>query len=115
VPIDSDPDTPDRARETPATPDTPGSPDAQASPETPGRRAPRDGPEAAGLRQQQIAEHVRYHRVIDAAYQAAASQAWAKAVPELRAAWEEHGETFPERTRPTPHTQPDGQFLRLSN
>jgi hypothetical protein len=115
VPIDSDPDTPDRARETPAAPDRQASPDAQASPETPGSREPRDAPEAAGFRQQQIAEHARYHRVVDAAYQAAAKQAWAKAVPELHAAWEEHTEKYPEQTRPTPHAQPDGGWVADGN
>jgi hypothetical protein len=99
MPIDSDPDTPDYARETPDAPETPGS------------RGPRDGPEAAGFRQQQIAEHARYHRVADAAYQSAARRAWAQAVPDLRAAWEEHREKFPERTRPTPHSQPDGGWV----
>jgi hypothetical protein len=103
VPIDSDPDTPDRARETPAVPETPGS------------REPRDGPEAAAFRQQQIAEHARYHRVADAAYQTAARQTWAKAVPDLRAAWEAHKEKFPERTRPTPTTQPDGDWAADGN
>jgi hypothetical protein len=97
VPIDSDPDTPDRARETPAALDR------QASPETPGSR------------EQQIAEHVRYHRVVDAAYQGAAKQAWAKTVPELHAAWEEHTEKYPERTRPTPHAQPDGGWMADGN
>ena len=96
MPIDSDPDTPGRAREAPATPETPVSPE------------PRDGPEAAAFREQQVAEHVRYQRAADAVYQDAARQAWAKAVPDLRAAWEEHKEKFPERSRPTPHTQPDG-------
>jgi len=33
VPIDSDPDTPDRSRDTPAAPDRQGSPDSQANPE----------------------------------------------------------------------------------
>ena len=99
MPIDSDPDIPARARETPAAPETPGS------------RKPRDGPEAADLRQQQIAEHVHYQRVADAAYQAAARQAWTEAVPGLRAAWEEHRERFPERTRPTPRSQPDGGWV----
>ena len=96
MPIDSDPDTPGRAREAPATPETPVSPE------------PRDGPEAAAFREQQVAEHVRYQRAADAVYQDAARQAWAKAVPDLGAAWEEHKEKFPERSRPTPHTQPDG-------
>jgi hypothetical protein len=99
VPIDSDPDTPDHAREVPAAPETPGS------------REPRDGPEAAAFRQEQIAEHVRYQRVADAAYEAAARQTWAEAAPGLRNAWEEHRERFPEGTRPTPHTQPDGSWV----
>jgi hypothetical protein len=101
VPIDSDPDmpdpdTPDRARETPAAPDRQGAPDAKANPETPGSR------------ERQISEHARYQRVVEAAYQAAAEQRWASAVPELRAAWEEHREKFPERTRPAPQAKPDG-------
>ena len=67
MPIDSDPDTPDHARETPA-PDRQGSPDVPASPETSGSGESRDGPEAAAFRQQQIAEHARYRRVVDASY-----------------------------------------------
>jgi hypothetical protein len=115
VPIDSDPDTPDRARETPAAPDRQGSPDAAASPESPGGREPRYGPEGTAFRQQQIAEHARYQRVADTAYQAAARQAWAEAAPGLRAAWEEHREKFPERARPTARTQPDGGWVADGN
>jgi hypothetical protein len=106
VPLDSDPDTPDRACETPCAPETS---------ETPGSREPRDETEAAAFRQQQIAEHARYHRVADAAYQAAARQTWAKAVPDLRAAWEEHTEKFPERTPPTHRTQADGGWVADGN
>jgi hypothetical protein len=104
VPIDSDPDRSDRARETPATAETPGG-------REPGARESGGGPEAAAFRQEQIAEHVRYQRAADAAYQAAARQAWAKAVPGLHAVWEEHTEKFPERTRPAPRTQPDGGWV----
>jgi hypothetical protein len=103
VPIDSAPDTPDRARETPD------------APETPPNEEPRDGPEAAAFREQQIAEHVRYQRAADSAYQAAARQAWAKAVPDLRAAWEEHTAKFPERSRPAPCSQPDGGWVADGN
>jgi hypothetical protein len=103
VPIDSDPDEPDRARESPT------------AVETPGRREPRDEPEAAGLREQQIAERARYQRVADAAYQAAARQVWAQAVPGLRAGWEEHKEKFPERTRPTARTESDGSWVADGN
>jgi hypothetical protein len=115
VPIDSDPDTPDRARQTPAAPDRQGSPDAQASPETTGSREPRDGPEAAAFRQEQIAEHARYQRIADAAYHAAGKQTWAEAVPGLRIAWEQYRERFPEQTRPAPRTQPDGGWVADGN
>jgi hypothetical protein len=136
VPIDSDPDTPDRARETPAAPEWRGSPDgqpepearhspdaqhrqeaphpseAQHTPEARGRREPSDEAEASeesDFRHRQIAEHVRYQHVVDAAYEAfEARQKWAEAVPGLRAAWEEHKERYPEQSRPAPRTQPDG-------
>lgn len=105
MPIDSAPDTPDRARETPAGPDGHDSLDA------PSRWEARDGPEAADFRRQQIAEHVHYQHDVDAAYQAYdARRAWAEAVPELREAWEEHKEKYPERIRASPHTQPDGSW-----
>ena len=43
--------------------------------------------------------------------QAAADRAaWAEALPQLRAAWEEHKERYPERTRAAPHTEPDGSW-----
>jgi hypothetical protein len=103
VPIDSDPDEPDLARESPT------------AVETPGRREPRNEPEAAGLREQQIAERARYQRAADAAYQAAARQVWAQAVPGLRAGWEEHKETFPEPSRPTLPAQPDGGWVADGN
>jgi hypothetical protein len=99
VPIDSESDASDRARETPAAPETPDS------------RGPRDGSGEAAFRERQIAEHARYHRAADAAYQAAARKTWAQAAPGLRAAWEEHTEKFPERTQPTPRTQPDGGWV----
>ncbi len=138
MPIDFDPDTPDRARETPAAPDRRGSPDGQTEPEarhspdaqhrreaphpsevqhTPearGRREPRDQAEASEeseFRHRQIAEHVRYQHVVDAAYEAfEARQKWAEAVPKLRATWEEHKERYPEQSRPTPQTHPDGSW-----
>jgi hypothetical protein len=36
--------------------------------------------------------------------------AWAEALPELRAAWEEHKERYPARTRAAPQTAPDGSW-----
>jgi hypothetical protein len=42
---------------------------------------------------------------------AEARDAWAEALPELRAAWEKHEQTYPERTRPAPRSQADGGWL----
>ncbi len=66
---------------------------------------------AEGLpgREEMIAERLRYAKLVDAAYQAAADrQAWTEAVPGLRAAWVNHKNQYPERSRAAPRTQPDG-------
>jgi hypothetical protein len=42
---------------------------------------------------------------------AEARDAWAAALPELRAAWEKHEQNYPERTRPAPRSQADGGWL----
>jgi hypothetical protein len=108
--------TPD-SREQESDSGTPGSREAQDDAETAGSRQPRNGGEAVALWQQQIAEHARYQQAADAAYQVAARQEWANAVPGLRAAWEEHRERFPERVRPAERdlpaarTQPDGGWV----
>jgi hypothetical protein len=41
----------------------------------------------------------------------AARDAWAEALPGLRAGWERHQQKYPERTRPTPSSQADGGWL----
>ena len=70
------------------------------------------GPEAAASRGEQAAEHVRYRETVGATYQAVADRgAWAEAVPQLRAAWEEHKERYPERTRASSHTEADGTWV----
>jgi hypothetical protein len=40
----------------------------------------------------------------------AARDAWAQALPDLRAAWENHKQRYPERSRLTPRTTPDGSW-----
>lgn len=40
----------------------------------------------------------------------AAHDSWAEALPSLRAAWEDHEDRYPERTRVTPVTHPDGSW-----
>lgn len=109
MPIDSDPDIPARAHETRTAPHRPGSPDVQASPQAPGSPEVHRRQDAADFRQQQIAEHLRSRRVVATTYESfEAREAWAEAVPHLRAAWEEHKERYPGQVRPAPRTQPDG-------
>ena len=63
-------------------------------------------------REEQIADHARNRETVEAAYQAAADRdAWAEAVPRLRAAWDEHKERYPERMRASPHTETDGSWV----
>jgi len=63
-------------------------------------------------REEQTADHVRNRETVEAAYQAAADRdAWAEAVPRLRAAWDEHKERYPERMRASPHTETDGSWV----
>ena len=83
----------DRPADTPA--------DAPARPAgTPG------GPE---LERQAIAR--RLHRVLVDHVYGVARDAWAEAVPGLRAAWENHKQRYPERLRLTPHTTADGSWV----
>jgi len=106
-----DPDQPDQ-------PDQPGAP--RPGPADRGDRGDRGAdaspaqqrPEATVSREEQIAEHVRYREVVEAAFQAAADrEAWTGAAPRLRVAWEEHKERYPERVRASPHTETDGTWV----
>ena len=58
-------------------------------------------------RADQIAAHLRYRDTVRAAADRAA---WTEALPGLRSAWEEHKERYPERTRTTSQTAPDGSW-----
>jgi len=91
-------------RETRAAPDAT-APEASA-PEATARQDRQDA-KAPVSRADQIAAHLRYRDTVRAAADRAA---WAEALPELRAAWEEHKERYPERTRPTSQTAPDGSW-----
>ncbi len=93
--------------------------DTEAVPERPARRETGPVAEAAGRpearepvsRADQIAAHLRYRETVSVTLQAAADRAaWAQARPELRAAWEDHKERYPERTRAVPYTAPDGRW-----
>jgi hypothetical protein len=78
---------------------------ADAGPARP-RRAARAG------RAEQRAAHAEQREAVAAAYQAAADRdAWAAAVPRLRADWTEHQGRYPERERASPRTGADGSWV----
>jgi hypothetical protein len=76
---------------------------------------PAHSADAPGERERQLAEHVRYQKVVEASDQDAARDAWARTAPELRAAWEEHKRRYPERVRLSAQTQPDGSWAGDGN
>jgi hypothetical protein len=62
-------------------------------------------------RAEQIAAHLRYRETVSVTMRAAADRAdWAEAVPQLRAAWAEHKERYPEQARAAPRSEPDGSW-----
>jgi hypothetical protein len=76
---------------------------AQDRPDPPARRdAPAD--------QERLATVRRIHRVLVDHTYGVARDAWAEAVPHLRTAWENHKERYPERSRVSPRTTPDGAW-----
>jgi hypothetical protein len=85
--------------------------EVDAAERVPARRADADAEADAApapdLREQ-AAENARYRSLVDAA---AARGAWAQELPGFRSAWERHEDRYPERARPTPHTQPDGSWV----
>ena len=64
--------------------------------------------------ERRAAVHRFYHALVDHAY-GVARDAWARALPGLRALWEQHVEKYPERARAAPRTQPDGSWVADGN
>jgi hypothetical protein len=64
-----------------------------------------------GADQERQAIARRLHRILVDHTYGVAREAWAEAVPELRAAWENHKTRHPERLRLTPRTTPDGSWV----
>ncbi len=58
--------------------------------------------------------HRLYRVLVDHVY-GKAHDAWVRALPDLRAAWEKQEEKYPERTRVIPRTQPDGTWVADGN
>ena len=93
-------DTADRPANAPARTDAP----ARSLADAPARV-----PDGAESQRQAIAR--RLHRaLVDRAY-GVARDAWAEAVPDLRAAWEDHKQRYPERPRPAPTATADGGWV----
>jgi hypothetical protein len=93
-------------------------PETEAAYEGAARRETGAAPEATAgrpearspvSRAEQIAAHLQYRETVSVSLQAADGRAaWAAALPQLRAAWEEHKERHPEQARAAPRTEPDG-------
>ena len=64
-----------------------------------------------GADQERQAIARRLHRILVDHTYGVAREAWAEAVPQLRAAWENHKTRHPERPRLTPRTTPDGSWV----
>ena len=77
----------------------------------PAEAAVRPDTPAPGAERERQAITRRLHRVlVDHAY-GVARDAWAEAAPDLRAAWENHKDRYPERVRPAPQTTADGGWV----
>src|ERR1700751_3657059 len=95
--VDAD-DTADRRAEPPAD----ASRDRQA--DGPADKAAARDP---GADQERKVIAVHLHRLLVDHTYGVARDAWAAAVPHLRAAWENHVKRYPERNRAAPRTTPD--------
>jgi len=99
--VDAD-DTADRRAEPPAD----ASRDRQA--DGPADKAAARDP---GADQERKVIAVHLHRLLVDHTYGVARDAWAAAVPHLRAAWENHVKRYPERNRAAPRTTPDGAWV----
>ena len=106
-------------RETAAAPERAPRHESATVPERRSRRATAAAPDATVQpeakppvsRADQIAAHLQYRETVSVSVRAADGRAaWAEALPQLRAAWEEHKERYPDRTRAAPRTEPDGSW-----
>lgn len=84
---------------------------SRQQPEASADDAVRPAAKAPVSRADQIAAHLRYRETVSVTLRAADGRAtWAEALPQLRAAWEEHKERYPDRARAAPRTEPDGSW-----
>jgi hypothetical protein len=91
--------------------DAPAGIPADAPARAPSGAAARPTGTADGAEPERQAIARRLHRVLVDHVYGVGRDAWAAAVPDLRAAWENHKERYPERSRPTPRTTADGSWV----
>jgi hypothetical protein len=96
--------------------------DSREEPPDGGREQPPDGEReqprvvaAPASRAERLAAHESYRETVAATERAASDRdgdraAWSRALPELRAAWAEHKERYPEHARAVPRTEVDGSW-----
>jgi hypothetical protein len=84
--------------------------DARVQADAPVPSAVRAAGAAGGAERERQAITRRLHRVLVDHTYGVARDAWAEAVPDLRASWENHRERYPERERHTPETTADGSW-----
>jgi hypothetical protein len=90
--------------------DTPAGTPADAPAGAIGGAAGRTAGTADGTEPERQAITRRLHRALVDHVYGVGRDAWARAVPDLRAAWENHKNRYPERSRPTAHTTADGSW-----
>jgi hypothetical protein len=92
------------------TADAPAGTPADAPARAIGGAAGRTAGTADGTEPERQAITRRLHRALVDHVYGVGRDAWARAVPDLRAAWENHKNRYPERSRPTAHTTADGSW-----
>jgi hypothetical protein len=91
--------------------DAPAGTPADAAFRAPSGATARPAGTADGAEPERQAIARRLHRALVDHVYGVGRDAWAEAAPDLRAAWENHKERYPERSRPTPHTAADGSWV----
>jgi hypothetical protein len=92
------------------TADTPAGTAPDAPADAPAGAAGRAAGAADGTEPERQAITRRLHRALVDHVYGVGRDAWARAVPDLRAAWENHKNRYPERSRPTAQTTADGSW-----
>src|ERR1700722_4401407 len=105
-----DPRAPERAarHETETAPERKSRHETETTPDATGRQEAK----APVRRADQVAAHLRYRETVSVTMRTAADRAtWAEALPNLRAAWADHKDKYPEQAHAAPRTEADGSWV----